>query len=267
MSWFTGKTALITGGAQGLGLQMALAFAREGANIVLSDINPETLEAGRKQVEALGVRALACPADVTDPDALRAMRDYIRREIGPVDILVNNAGVVFGGSFLDVSLEKHRMTFDVNVTGLTNTTWIFLPDLIERPEARIINIASASGLIALPYGSSYGASKWAAIGLSEALRQELKDQGHGHVRITSVCPSFIDTGMFHGVTPPRMTRMLDPQRLVEKIVIATRRGDTWLLEPFMVKLTPLFRLLPTRVLDVLARFFGVATSMKAWQGH
>jgi putative copper export protein len=73
--------------------------------------------------------------------------------------------------------------------------------------------------------------------------------------------------MFHGVTPPRMTRMLDPQKLVDKIVVATRRGDTWLLEPFMVKLTPVFRLLPTRVLDALARFFGVATSMKAWQGH
>lgn len=267
MSWFSNKTALITGGAQGLGLQMALAFAREGADIVLSDINPESLEAGRRQVEALGVRALACPADVTDPDALGQLRGYIRREIGPVDILVNNAGVVFGGGFLDVPLEKHRMTFDVNVTGLTNVTWLFLPDLIERPEARIVNIASASGLIALPYGSSYGASKWAAIGLSEALRQELNDQGHGHVRITSVCPSFIDTGMFHGVTPPRMTRMLDPQKLVDKIVVATRRGDTWLLEPLMVKLTPLFRLLPTRVLDLLARFFRVATSMKTWQGH
>lgn len=267
MSWFTNKTALITGGAQGLGLQMALAFAREGVNIVLSDINPETLEAGRKQVEELGVRALAYPADVTDVEALREMRRNIHREIGAVDILVNNAGVVFGGAFLDVPLEQHRITYDVNVTGLTNTTWIFLPDLIERPEARIVNIASASGLIALPYGASYGASKWAAIGLSQSLRQELNDLGHGHVRITSVCPSFIDTGMFNGVTTPRLTRMLDPAKLVHKIVVATRRGDTWLLEPFIVKLTPLFRLLPTRLLDAMARFFGVATSMKEWEGH
>ncbi len=218
MSWFSNKTALITGGAQGLGLQMALAFAREGADIVISDINADTLEPGREQVEALGVRAFAFRADVTDADDLRRLRVDIHRDVGSIDILVNNAGVVFGGAFMDVPLEKHRMTFDVNVTGLTNTTWIFLTDLIARPEARIINIASASGLIALPYGATYGASKWAAIGLSEALRQELRDQGHDHVRITSVCPSFIDTGMFHGVTPPRMTRMLDPQRLVDKIL-------------------------------------------------
>lgn len=159
------------------------------------------------------------------------------------------------------------MTFDVPVTGLTKVTWLFLPDLIERPEARIVNIASASGLIALPCRSSYGASKWGGSGLSEALRQELHDQGHDHVRISTVCPSFIDTGMLDGVTPPRMTKMLDPQKLVDKIVVATRRGDTWLLEPLLVKRTPPFRLLPTRVLDLLAHLCRVAKSMKTRQGH
>lgn len=267
MAWFQGKTALITGGAQGLGLQMALAFAREGVDIVLSDVNAEALEMAREQVEAEGVRAFAWPADVTDPDALQALREKVREHAGPIDILVNNAGVVFGGAFREVPLEKHRLTYDVNITGLTNVTWTFLPDLVERPEARIVNIASASGLIALPFGASYGASKWAAIGLSESLRQELQEEGRGHVRVTSVCPSFIDTGMFNGAQAPRMTRMLDPEKLVTKIVAATRRGDAFLLEPFIVKLTPLFRLLPTGMLDGLARFFGVASSMKQWEGH
>lgn len=267
MSWFNGKTALITGGARGLGLQMALAFAREGANIVLTDINPETLEKAREQVETTGVRAFAWPADVTDPVALQKLRENIRQQVGPIDILVNNAGVVFGGAFREVPLEKHRATYEVNITGLTNVTWTFLPDLLERPEARIVNIASASGLIALPYGASYGASKWAAIGLSESLRQELQEEGHGQVRVTAVCPSFIDTGMFNGARAPRMTRLLDPEKLVTRIVAATRRGDAYLLEPFIVKLMPLFRLLPTNLLDGLARFFGVASSMKQWEGH
>lgn len=267
MTWFQGKTALITGGAQGLGLQMALAFAREGADVVISDVNGDALEPARERIAERGVRAFAYRADVTDPDALRQMRADIHRQVGAIDILVNNAGVVFGGAFREVPLEKHRLTFEVNVIGLANVTWLFLPDLVERPDPRIINIASASGLIALPFGASYGASKWAAIGLSESLRQELREEGHGHVRITSVCPSFIDTGMFNGAETPRLTRMLDPEKLVEKIVTVTRRGDPWLLEPFVVKLTPLFRLLPTGLLDRLARFFGVATSMKKWEGH
>ena len=261
------KRVLITGGGQGIGRTIAEAFAASGASLVLSDINRDTLDRTARELRDQGYDVTAHVADVTDVEALREMRRRIHRDVGPVDILVNNAGVVFGGNFLQLPLEQHKLTYDVNITGMTNVTWVFLPDLLERPEARIVNIASASSLVGLPYGTSYCASKWAALGFSESLRLELKEEGHTNIHVTAVCPSYINTGMFNGVEPPRLTRMLEPDQLAKKIVASCLRGDAMLMEPFMVKLTPLLKLLPVGLLDMLGRALGVTTSMRHWQGH
>ena len=261
------KRVLITGGGQGIGRTIAEAFAERGASLVLVDINEDALKQATEALQQRGVDVVARTADVTDVESLRSLREDLRQHAGPVDILVNNAGVVYGGDFLEVPLERHKLTYDVNVTGLTNVTWNFLPDLLQRPEARIVNIASASSLVGLPYGASYCASKWAALGLSESLRLELRENGHDHVKVTAICPSYINTGMFDGVETPRLTRMLEPDALAIKIVRATVRGDATLMEPFMVKLTPLMKLLPVRLLDMIGRLLGVTTSMKHWQGH
>lgn len=262
-----GKRVLITGGGQGMGRTIAEAFAERGASLVLADINEEALRETTETLRQAGREVDSRFVDVTDAESLQALRTHLQHHVGPVDILVNNAGVVYGGDFLKVPLERHKLTYDVNVTGLTNVAWVFLPDLLERPEARIVNIASASSLVGLPYGASYCASKWAALGFSESLRLELQENGHEHVKVTAICPSYINTGMFEGVETPRLTRMLEPDALAVKIVRATARGDAALMEPFMVKLTPLLKLLPVRLLDSIGRLLGVTTSMKHWQGH
>jgi len=268
MKDLSGKKVLITGGARGLGLEMALRFAQREAHIVLADLDEGALAEARAAVEVLNVPARAWRVDVTDPASVIALRDRVQADIGAIDVLVNNAGVVFGGPFADVPLGQHFKTFGVNTLGVVAMTHAFLPDLVSRPEAHLVNIASASGFIGLPYGSTYAASKWAVIGFSESIRSELKLIGQDHVGVTIVCPSYIGTGMFEGARPPKATRLLEPEFVAAKVVEAVEHDRLYLLEPWIVKMTPILRdLLPTRLSDMLGAALGANTGMTGWTGH
>jgi len=268
MTELQGKRVLITGGAQGIGLEMALKFAGRGAEIVIADLNEAKLGEAVAKIEEAGAPAWGFPVDVTDPASIAALRAQIAARAGPVDVLVNNAGVVFGGPFIETPLDRHFKTYEVNVLGVVAMTHAFLADLIERPEAHLVHISSASGLVGLPYGATYASSKWAVIGFSESIRAELRLMGHAHVHSTVVCPSFIGTGMFEGAEAPKATSILDPTHLAEKVVRGVERNRVHVLEPWMVKITPLLReLLPTALYDKVAHLFGADTSMAQWTGH
>ena len=268
MSRLEGKRVLITGGAQGIGFEMAIKFADRGAQIVIADIDDEKLGQAKAELAARGVVVSGFQVDVTNPASIASLRAQIAAEVGPIDVLVNNAGVVFGGPFTKVSLDDHFKTYEVNVLGLVAMTHAFLDDLVARPEAHLVHIASASGFIGLPYGSSYASSKWAVIGFGESIRAELNLEGHEHVHHTIVCPSYIGTGMFHGAEAPKATNILEPAELAEKVVHAVERNKIHVLEPFMVKLTPILRdLLPTALYDRMAHLFGADTSMAHWTGR
>ena len=268
MTELQGKRVLITGGAQGIGLEMALKFAGRGAELVIADLNEAKLGEATAKIEEAGAAAWGFPVDVTDPASIAALRAQIAAKAGPVDVLVNNAGVVFGGPFIETPLARHFKTYEVNVLGVVAMTHAFLADLIERPEAHLVHISSASGLVGLPYGATYASSKWAVIGFSESIRAELRLMGHAHVHSTVVCPSFIGTGMFEGAEAPKATSILDPTHLAEKVVRGVERNRVHVLEPWMVKITPLLReLLPTALYDKVAHLFGADTSMAQWTGH
>ena len=267
MQTIQGKRVLVTGGASGIGKALAQRFAREGAHLVLLDLNEAALaEAGAAMTGAASVRTYR--ADVTDADGLRAVRDRIHADGGPIDVLVNNAGIVFGGPFLDVPLEKHVTTFRVNVEGLVAVTHVFLPDLIGRPDAHLVNIASASGYIGLPFGSTYAASKWAVIGFSESMRLELAQQGRRHVHVSTICPSYVATGLFDGVKPPTLTRMLTAERLADKTVRAVLTNRETMRTPWLVKVTPFLKgVLPSRLFYITADILGATKSMAHWRGR
>lgn len=268
MSKLGGKRVLITGGAQGIGFEMATLFGKRGAQIVLADINEEKGVEAAKDLESRGITAWGYPVDVTKPDTIAELRSRIGVEVGPIDVLVNNAGVVFGGPLTKTPLERHLKTFEVNVSGLVAMTHAFLDDLVARPEAHLVHIASASGLIGLPYGSTYASSKWAVIGFGESVRAELNLEGHKHVHHTIVCPSYIGTGMFDGAEAPKATSVLEPEYLAEKVVQAVERNQVYVLEPFMVKLTPIIKaMLPVGLYDRMSHLFGADTSMAHWTGH
>jgi len=263
-----GKRVLITGGAGGLGHAVARAFAAEGAELVLTDVVAATLADMVADFERRGVRCSGHVVDVTDAAAILDLRERVHAEQGPVQVLVNNAGIVHGGAFIEVPLEHHLRTFRVNVEGVIAMTHAFLPDLVGGREGHLVNVGSASGFIGLPFGSTYAASKWAVIGLSESLRLELKKLGHAHVGVTCVCPSYVDTGMFAGVRPPKLTRFLTPDEVAADLVTAVRRNRPFVLEPWLVKITPfLVHALPRGVADAVSDVFGATTGMRSWHGH
>lgn len=266
-SW-KGKRVLITGGAAGIGRALAERLAPTGAHLLLADRDREPLAAAVEALRAAGATVEGHVLDVTDGSAILRARDEIHAAGGPIDVLVNNAGVVFGGAFLSVPLERHLTTFGVNTVGLVAMTHAFLPDLIGRADAHLVNLASAAGLVGLPMGSTYAASKWAVIGFSESIRLELARLGHEQVKVTTVCPLFVSTGLFEGARPPRTTSMLTPTRLAREIVEAVEQDQPFLLTPWLVKLTPLLKgLLPVRWADALSSLLGATRSMEHWKGR
>ena len=260
----TNTRVVITGGARGLGLAFARIFLARGARVVLLDKDEAELD---RAVTALGPQVVGHRLDVTDLVAVTTLRDEILAD-GPVDVLVNNAGVVFGGAFGAVPVAKHLTTFNVNLGGLVTMTHAFLPHLESRPRAAILNISSASAFVALPYGSSYAASKSAVLNFSEALAEELRDRGQRHVVVSALCPNFIATGMFDGAKSAAGTWVLTPETVAEKGVRMIEQGTARKVLPWTaaVLLTG-FGWLPRPIFHAIARLFGVSRSMASWRGH
>jgi len=262
------KRVLITGSGQGLGLIMAQILASEGAEIIIADIDQQRIDKAVEQIRVGRHQAFGYQMDVTDPKSVQRARNQIHAERGPIDILINNAGVVKGGLFLDVPLEDHQMTFQVNTWGPVNVTHCFLPDLISRPEGQLVNIASAAGLIALPWGTTYASSKWASLGFSESIREELRLTGADHVKVTSVCPSYIQTGMFSGVKAPLFLPVLKPNKVARMVLKAIKREKEMVMAPWLVSLLPLGKgTMHRAVFRKMCEWLGVTYSMKSWLGH
>ena len=263
------KKVLITGGARGIGKQIAIEFAKYGSDIIICDLDKSCIEKNNFQdIEKLGVSCFGYHLDVTNYHEIIKIREKILNDIGSIDILVNNAGVVFGGNFLDIPIEKHKITYDVNTQGIVNMLHVFLKDLIKQEESHIVNIASASGFTSLPSGTTYASSKAAVTSFSESLINELKQDNNNHVGMTIVCPAYVNTGMFDGVKEPLFIPMLTPEKLAKKIIKAVRKNKRFVLEPAFIKFIPIIKALsPNSFFDFLGRILGGYSSMEFWKGH
>ncbi|HWB09248.1 MAG TPA: SDR family NAD(P)-dependent oxidoreductase [Pirellulales bacterium] len=263
-----GKKVFITGAGHGLGREMAIAFSSAGAEVIATDLTAHGVDETVGLVNQAGGRAAGYPLDVTDNAMVLSVRERVHSEHGPVDVLVNNAGVAYGGAFLDVPLEEHHATYRVNLLGEVAVTHAFLPDLIGRSEAHLVNVASASGFIALPYATTYASSKWGVLGFSESIREELRLLGHRHVSVTAVCPSYIDTGMAAGVRVPRLSRMLRSADVARLVVAAVKKRHELVLTPWLVKITPFSKgVLPPSWFRRTCDWLGITASMSTWYGH
>lgn len=262
-----GRLVLVTGAGRGLGGALATALAEAGARVVATDVDEEAVAAVATDLAERDLWCRARPLDVTDAAAVEQLAAAVEREYGAVEILVNNAGIAFGGAFLDVPLDRHLTTYRVNIEGLVTMTHTFLPQLVAADAGRLVNIASASGFIGLPWGTTYSSSKWSVVGFSEGLRVELAELGHRHVKVTAVCPGYIDTGLFSGVRPPHLTRVMTPQYVARRVIRAIRRGRRRLLLPALTRLGPINVALPAVIADPLGRLLGVNVSMRSWRGH
>ena len=199
----SGRTAVVTGAAGGIGRGIALSLARRGCHLALADIDEAPLArtaaeiAGQDAARAL--RVSHHPLDVSNRAAVAAFPAQVTAEHGAVDILVNNAGVALGGTFLEVAESDFDWLVGVNFWGVVQMTRAFLPLLSNSEEARIVNVSSLFGLIAPPGQTAYAASKFAVRGLSESLRQELADTRIG---VTVVHPGGIATSIAKNARMP-----------------------------------------------------------------
>jgi NAD(P)-dependent dehydrogenase (short-subunit alcohol dehydrogenase family) len=187
-----GKTAVLTGGAAGIGLGLAERFAREGMRVVIGDVEERALADAEARLAAAGASVLALRADVTSPDSLRALRDRALERFGAVHVVCANAGVAPTGPVVGTAADW-RWVVEVNLLGVVHTLDAFVPGLVAQREGHVVTTASVGGLRSAPLLGAYCATKHAVVALTESLFAELAGTGVG---VSLLCPGAVATGIF-----------------------------------------------------------------------
>jgi len=186
------KNALITGAGKGIGKAIAIALAKEGVNVILVSRTQLDVEQLAVKIENFGVKSLALTADVADINSVNTAVEKALAEFKTIDILINNAGIASFGKFLELEPAEWEKIIQVNLMGTYYTTRAVLPNMIERQTGDIINISSTAGLNGNALTSAYSASKFAVLGLTDSLMQELRKH---NIRVTALTPSTVATDM------------------------------------------------------------------------
>lgn len=248
-SW-SGKVALVTGSAQGIGRATAEVLKARGAKVVLADVQAEVLA---RTAEALNMPAFRL--DVTDPDAWSAVVAEIEDDIGPIEILVNNAGIMRLGPFLANDPDRDDVQLEVNVRGVMHGMRAVLPRMRARGRGHVVNIASTAGRVGTPYAAVYSASKHAVIGVTEAVRQELIDSG---VQLSYVCPTPVRTALLTGARELAWPKPIAPEDVAHGVMRCLDRGLVEVYVPRSGRLAAVLpAILPRRVYERIGRLLGV----------
>ncbi|MFD3594175.1 SDR family oxidoreductase [Nocardia sp. NPDC058640] len=267
-----GKRVLVTGAAMGLGKLFAERAVAEGADaVVLWDINELALRETAAQLTAAGGKVHYYVVDVSSQDSIREAGEAVRKEVGGIDILVNNAGIVRGNTYFWETENRADIdkTMAINSLAPMYTTLEFLPGMVAGAgQARVLNIASSAGLVANPRMAVYAASKWAALGWSDSVRLELEQAGHDHVKVTTVCPTYINTGMFDGAKGILFTPMLEQNDVVDTSWREMKNGGALVVLPWTSRMNrALTGLLPIKIRDLYLNAVGVYHSMDQFTGR
>lgn len=256
MDAFAGKTALVTGGASGIGRALCAELGRRGALLTATDINAGLLEETVRTLKEAGCEAAAAVLDVTDATAFKELVNALVVEHGRLDYLFNNAGIVAVGEAQDFSFDDWHRVIDVNLYGVAHGVMAAYPLMVKQGCGHIVNTASAAGLFPSAGEISYTASKYGVVGLSQALRVEGRKYG---VKVSVVCPGFIETPIYGsaralGVDRERLfagiPRMMASERCAELILRRVERNRavipvawdawlTWLLQRLSPGMTQL----------------------------
>jgi len=217
-----GKTVLVTGAGSGIGKATALAFARRGASLVVCDIDAGNLEQCERELRALSSDVFARRVDVSSREDMQRFAEAVHARVDAVDLLVNNAGVGLCAGFLDTSLDDWEWIYGINVRGVIHGCHEFVPRMVARGRGgHVVNVASASAFAASETVSAYSTTKFAVLGLSEALRDEL---ARHRIGVTAICPGIIDTAMT--ATAPMRGYAAKPAYRTAMIAAYRRRNYT-----------------------------------------
>ncbi len=254
------KIALVTGAASGIGLATSLRLAKEGADIVIADLNEEGLLSVAEQIRSIGRKALPVKTNISNQRDVENLCKKAIDEFGRVDILVNNAGVALYAEFKDTDIKDWERVIGVNLWGPVYATKTLLPQMMERRSGHIVNISSWMGLLGAPANIAYTASKFGIAGLSEALRIEMEKFNIG---VTAVYPGVVRTNIFTNVEikgySSRVRKVPDkagitPDEMARRIVRAIKRNKAMVITGLGK-----FIFILKRISPVLGRGFGRIT--------
>jgi all-trans-retinol dehydrogenase (NAD+) len=262
---------LVTGAASGNGRLMALGAAARGAHVIAWDVDPEGLDRLTVEIASSAGPTTAVTTDVvdvTDRRAVYAAAQRVDEALGGIDVLVLNAGVVDARPILEVPDEAVERVMDVNVLALFWCTKAFLPRMVEQQAGHVVTIASIAALCPTPGTAAYGASKHAAYGFADTLRNELRETAP-EVHTTVVMPFFINTGMFAGagrISLPTFNE-LDQQDVADRVLTAIEADHERVILPSTGVVVYYLRSLPPRVADWIGHRVGLLSTMKTFQGR
>ena len=194
MKHLEGKAAAVTGAASGLGKAMALAFAAEGMNVALADVDEAGIKAVEEEVRSRKAKPFSMRVDVSKAAEVEAFAERTVAKLGAVHLVCNNAGVALTGAAWENTALDWEWILGVNLRGVVNGVRAFVPRLLAQDEGHVVNTASAAGLISPPGMGAYCVSKHAVVTLSEALHHDLRERG-SHVGVSVLCPAYVPTGI------------------------------------------------------------------------
>ncbi len=266
--FYQNKVILITGAASGIGKRFAERITEiSDVTLILWDRNPNDLKTIKEQLQGSALIHIAS-LDITDTERVEFEAEKIIKQKLVPDIIINCAGIVVGKYFHDHTIADIKNTMIINAFGSMLVTRLFLNEMMKRNTGTIVNLASASGYIGNPKMSVYASSKWAVLGWTESLQIEM-DRLKSNIKIISVIPSYINTGMFDGVKAPLLVPILETDHIVDKIISGIYKGKRTIKAPFMVQFVPLLKaLLPVSIFNWLAGgVLGVYSSMDQFEGR
>ena len=213
-----GRVIAITGGARGIGRATARALIAQGARVAIGDIDAALAS---QTAEQLGAGTLGLALDVTDKPSFEAFLAEVERRLGPLDVLINNAGVMPVGPFVSETDATTERILDINVLGVINGSKLALTRFLPRNRGHLVNVASVAGKLGFPGGATYCASKHAVVGLSEAIRAELRPTA---IDVSIVMPVVVNTELGSGLQRSRGVPKVEPEEVAEAIVSALQTG-------------------------------------------
>lgn len=253
----------VTGGGRGIGAATARAFARRGARVAVGDIDAGRAEATAAEITGTGARAVGLPLDVSDSASFAGFLDRCEDRLGAPTVLVNNAGIMLTGAFLEESDALTDRQVDINLRGVLHGSKLAGRRFAAHGGGHIVNLASVAGVGAIPGVATYSATKYAVVGLSAALDQELAPRG---VRVSALAPGFVNTELISGLSPGRMVRragLLEPDEVAAEVVrvVANRRGGLHFAPRSLDVPHRLLSPFPESVRKSLSRLLGLHTVM------